>query len=324
MVNKKALLIINPVSGTRSKRGLDKFVSDRLAPFGIETSVFRTAGQGDAFEKAREAAREGFDMVITAGGDGTVNEAANGIAFSDTVLGILPFGSGNGLARTIGLPLDTYEALKIIAHGHVLKSDRGMANDKPFYCTCGVGFDANVSEKFASMKKRGKISYIRSAIREYLSYRSRPYAIEIQGKIITEKAFLVAICNATQYGNNAYIGPKAKLTDGLLDITLVHSDNTLSTMVMVMDLMTGIIDKNKSIDTFQTPEATIVRIDDGPLHLDGEPIHMGKKIHIKCEPEALNIFAPEKEVKFRPFISPFRAMLDDVIFDMFGKFRQFD
>lgn len=323
MGEKKALLIVNPISGTRSKRGIGKFVSDRLAPLGIKTEVFRTQKKGDAYEKAREVAQNGIDMVITAGGDGTVNETANGLAFSDTTLGILPFGSGNGLARTIGIPLDTFEALKIIIAGNVLKIDRGMANDIPFYCTFGMGFDANVSEKFASMKKRGKISYVRSAIREYLNYRSQPYAISISGKVITEKAFLIAVCNASQYGNNAYIGPNAKLTDGLLDITLVHADNLLNTMVMAVDLMTGMIDKNRSIDTFQTPEASIVRMDEGPVHIDGEPMQMGKKIDVRCESGALNIFAPEKEQKFRPFISPFRAMLDDVRFDLTGK-KNFD
>lgn len=324
MEKKKAILIINPVSGTRSKRGIGKFVKSRLAPYGIETEVFRTQKGGDAYEKAREAAANGTDIVITAGGDGTVNEAANGIAYSDTVLGILPFGSGNGLARTIGIPLDTLEALKIIEGGNVLKIDRGMANNQPFYCTFGVGFDANVSEKFSLMKKRGKISYIRSAIREYLSYRSQPYAISINGKVITEKALLIAVCNASQYGNNAYIGPKAKLTDGLLDITLVHSDNTLTTMVMVVDLMTGMIDKNRSIDTFQTPSASIVRMEEGPVHIDGEPFHMGKRIDIKCEPGVLNVYAPDKEQRFLPFISPFRAMLDDVRYDLMGKFRRYE
>lgn len=323
MVEKKALLIVNPISGTRSKRGIDKFVSDKLSILGIDTEVFRTQKKGDAFKKAREAAQNGVHIVITAGGDGTVNEAANGIAFSETILGILPFGSGNGLARTIGIPLDTYEALKIITNGNVLKIDRGMANDIPFYCTFGIGFDANVSEKFAAMKKRGKISYIRSAIREYLNYRSQPYAISVNDKVITEKALLIAVCNASQYGNNAYIGPKAKLTDGLLDITLVHSDNPLSTMVMVVDLMTGMIDKNRSIDTFQTPEASIARMEDGAVHIDGEPFQMGKKIDIRCESGALNVFAPEKEQRFRPFISPFRAMLDDVRYDLMGK-KNFD
>lgn len=322
-VVKKALLIVNPISGTRSKRGIGKFVSDKLANFDIETEVFRTQKKGDAFLKAKEAAQNGVDMVITAGGDGTVNEAANGIAFSETTLGILPFGSGNGLARTIGIPLDTYEALKIISLGNKLKIDRGMANDIPFYCTFGMGFDANVSEKFSTMKKRGKISYIRSAIREYLNYRSQPYAISINDKIVTEKALLIAVCNASQYGNNAYISPKAKLTDGLLDITLVHSDNPLSTMVMAVDLMTGMIDKNRSIETFQTPLATIARIEEGPVHIDGEPFHMGKKIDIRCESESLNVFAPEREQPFRPFLSPFRAMLDDVRYDLIGK-KKFD
>lgn len=324
MKEKKALLIINPISGTRSKQGLEKLVGRRLEAFGYELEVFITRGGGDALREAGRAAREGFHAVITAGGDGTVNEAANGVAHSDTILGILPYGSGNGLARSLGIPPDLNEALKIIEAGFVMTTDRGVANGYPFYCTFGMGFDAVVSEKFASMKKRGRITYIRSAFREYLNYQSQPYALMIDGRVLTEKALLIAICNAPQYGNNAYIGPKAKLTDGLLDITVVHSDNPFTTMVMGMDLMTGMLDKNRSIESFQVASVTIARSSEGPVHLDGEPMQMGKKIIVECQQKALKVFAPEKERPFRPFISPLRAMLDDMRYDVMDKFRQID
>lgn len=324
MDNRKALLIVNPISGTRSKQGLEKLVAERLKVKGIEVESYVTKGGGEAFKVARKAAENGFEAVITAGGDGTVNEAANGVAHTSTILGILPYGSGNGLARSLGIPQDLNEALKIIEGGFVLNSDRGLANNHPFYCTFGMGFDAVVSEKFASMKKRGRITYIRSAFREYLNYQSQPYALVMDGRTLTEKALLIAICNAPQYGNNAYIGPKAKLTDGLLDITVVHSDNPFSTMIMGMDLMTGMLDKNRSIESFQVPAVTIVRTSDGPVHLDGEPMQMKKKIVVECEKEALKVYAPEKERPFRPFISPLRAMLDDMRYDVMDKFRQID
>lgn len=324
MKKRKTLLIINPISGTRSKRGLEKLVSLRLKEKGIEVETYVTKAGGEAFKEARRAAEEGFESVIVAGGDGTVNETANGVAHSSTVLGILPYGSGNGLARSLGIPQDFMEALKIIEAGYVMACDRGLANKFPFYCTFGMGFDAVVSEKFATMKKRGRITYIRSAFREYLNYQSQPYALEIDGRILTEKALLIAICNAPQYGNNAYIGPKAKLTDGLLDITVVHADNPFSTMLMGMDLMTGMLDKNRSIESFQVSAVTIVRTSDGPVHLDGEPMQMSKKIMVECEQKALKVFAPEKERPFRPFISPLRAMLDDMRYDVMDKFRQID
>lgn len=323
MNHKKALLIINPISGTRSKRGVGDLVRNHLAPHNIRVDVRETHGSGDAFNMSKAAVGAGYDMVITAGGDGTVNEAANGIAFSQCSLGILPFGSGNGLARSLGLPLDLMGALKIIEEGHILTCDRGNVNGRPFYCTFGVGFDAAVSEKFASMKKRGRITYIRSAFREFLNYRSKPYAIVTDGKVITEKALLIAVCNAPQYGNNAYIGPKAKLTDGLLDITVVHSDNPFHTLLMSMDMLTGMLDKNRHIGTFRVPSLSIIRTEEGPVHLDGEPMHLGKHLDIVCEKNALKIFAPTKQPEFMPFISPIRAILDDMRYDVMEKFRNF-
>ena len=317
----RALLIINPISGTRKKDNLESLVATRLEGKNIQVSTEYTRGSGDAFSLATKAVEEGVKLVISAGGDGTVNEVANALAFKDCVLGILPYGSGNGLARSVGIPLDLQEALKIIEGGHSITCDRGIVNDHPFYCTFGVGFDAAVSEKFASMKRRGRITYIRSAFREFLNYRSQAYAIVIDDKLITEKALLIAVCNAPQYGNNAYIGPKAKLTDGLLDITVVHADNPFNTFLMGMDMLTGMLDKNRGISTFRTPNITIVRTQDGPVHLDGEPMHMGKKMDIKCQKGALKIFAPKKMPEFMPFISPIRAILDDMKYDVMDKFR---
>lgn len=319
---KRALLIINPISGTRSKQGLAELVTERLAPAGIEVESRQTAGKGDANVWAKEAALAGYDMVISAGGDGTVNEIANALAFTDCTLGILPYGSGNGLARSLGVPQDIFGAIKLIEGAFTINCDRGVVNGRPFYCTFGVGFDAAVSEKFASMKKRGRVTYIRSAFREFLNYHSQPYAIVINGKVITEKALLIAVCNAPQYGNNAYIGPKAKLTDGLLDITVVHSDNPFNTLLMSMDMLTGMLDKNRGIGTFRVGELTIVRTQVGPVHLDGEPMHLGKHLDIKCEKAALKVFAPEKQPEFMPFISPIRAILDDMRYDVMDKFRK--
>lgn len=324
MDKKKALLIINPISGTRSKQGLGTMIKSHLNPLGIEVEIKETKAGGDAFNMAAEAVERGFEMVITAGGDGTVNEVANALSFSSCVLGILPFGSGNGLARSVGVPQDTLAALKLIEGGHTITCDRGIVNDNPFYCTFGIGFDAAVSEKFATMKKRGRVTYIRSAFREFLNYRSRPYAIVIDGKAVTEKALLIAVCNAPQYGNNAYIGPKAKLTDGLLDVTVVHADNPFNTILMGMDMFTGMLDKNRGIGTFRVPALTIVRTEEGPVHLDGTPMHMGKKLEIKCEKEALKVFAPEKNADFYPFISPIRAILDDMKYDVMDKFRKLE
>lgn len=321
MERRQALLVINPVSGTRSKKGLEEQVAARLAENGIELQTLYTAASGDAAEFASNAAAEGFEMVISAGGDGTVNEIAGALSHTDTALGILPLGSGNGFARSLGIPQDVDEALSVIAEGKMLRCDRGIVNRLPFYCTFGVGFDAAVSQKFSTMKRRGRITYVRSVFREFLQYRSQPYALSIGGAVITENAFLIAVCNAPQYGNNAYIAPHAKLSDGLLDITVVHSGSLLSTALIGVDLLTGYIDRNTQIDTFRVSAATITRLNSGPVHIDGEPLTLGTNLEIVCDPVALNVYAPEQEAEFKPIVSPLRALLDDIRYDMKAIFK---
>ena len=322
MSERKALLIINPISGTRSKDGLSEMVKKSLHGAGISVESRFTRESGDAGRFTREGLEKGVDMVISAGGDGTVNDIANTLAHTDVPLGILPFGSGNGLARSLSIPQDLTEALKIISDGHILRCDRGKADNLPFYCTFGLGFDALVSEKFAATKRRGRITYSRNVLREFLHYRSEPYAISINGEVFTEKALLIAVCNTPQYGNNAYIAPKAKLTDGYLDITVVHSGSPLVTMMMGVELMTGYIDRNTRIDTFRVKGAMIARLHEGAVHVDGEPKMMGKHIKISCDPGALSVFAPKNGEEFKPIVSPLRAMINDMRYDMMSMLKR--
>lgn len=322
MAAKEALLIVNPNSGTRSKGGVGETATRLLGESGISVTTVVTEGPGHAVDLARRAVDEDYDMVISAGGDGTVNEIASAIAHTPVRLGILPLGSGNGLARSLGIPQDVREALKVIADGNVIRSDRGLVNGNPFYCTFGVGFDAAVSEKFSQFKRRGRITYIRSVIREFLKYRSQRYSITVHDKVITERAFLIAVCNAPQYGNNAYIAPHAKVSDGLLDLIVIHDGNPLSTMKVGVDLLAGTLDENTRIESFRISNATITRHEDGPVHLDGDPARLGMRLEIDCDAAALRVFAPEKETDFKPIVSPLRAMLNDLRYDLLSKFRQ--
>ena len=319
MAQRQALLVVNPVSGTRSKRGLEDLVVSRLGNAGIEVKAVITEGPGHAVALAKGAVADGADMVISAGGDGKVNEISSALAHTPVALGILPLGSGNGLARSLGIPQDVGEALRIIADGHSISCDRGLVNGHPFYCTFGVGFDAAVSEKFASMKRRGRITYVRSVFREFLKYKSQPYAISIGGDVITERAFLIAACNASQYGNNAYIAPQAKLSDGFLDLIVIHDGSPLSTVKVGVDLLTGYIDRNTRIDTFRISSAAITRLEKGPVHLDGDPMTLGKTLDISCDAASLSVYAPVKESEFKPIVSPFLSMLSDIRYDVKSK-----
>ncbi len=307
----KARLIINPISGTKSKAGLDHLVIDALAPIGWEVEVAYTRCHGDATRLARQAVEKGCEAVIAAGGDGTINETAAALCGTGVVLGILPCGSGNGLARHLGIQVDIREGLKVIMENNPMEIDYASVNGKKFFCTCGVGFDAAVSEAFAKKKTRGKLTYIKSTFETYAAYHPEHYTIIANGQKLTEKAFLVAVCNASQYGNNAYIAPSASINDGLLDVTIIHSGNTLSTALVGVDMLTGMIEKNMLIHTFRTNDLQIIREKKGPSHVDGEPMELPEKLDIHCVHNGLKVFTPTVVHPFRPILTPVSAMFND-------------
>ncbi|MDE6418712.1 MAG: diacylglycerol kinase family lipid kinase [Duncaniella sp.] len=312
MTPRRSRLVINPISGTRSKKGLAQFVVDRLTPLGWEVEVKYTGGHGDATRLAREAAERGFDAVFAAGGDGTVNETAAALCGTRTALGIIPCGSGNGLARHLGIPVDVEEGIKVIAANRPMDIDYAIVNDtRKFFCTCGVGFDAAVSEAFSRKKTRGKLTYIQSTFQTLARFEPEYYTIIADGQRLTEKAFLVAVCNASQYGNNAYIAPGAVIDDGLLDVTIVHAGNIFSTALVGFDILAGQIERNASAMTFRTHALTIERSRPGVAHIDGEPIELGSRIHIDCLHRDLRVIAPDTPIEIKPFITPVQAMFSD-------------
>ena len=207
--------------------------------------------------------------------------------------------------------MDIQAALKIIASDNIVDSDYGTVNDLPFFCTFGMGFDAAVSHRFARRQRRGLLSYVTSAVSEYVQYRPQTYTVSANGKLLTEKAFLVAVCNASQWGNNAYIAPEASITDGLLDITIVHSGTAIDAAVMGMDIFTGYINKNTMVHTFRAPACVIYRNSDGEAHIDGEPVTLGDILDVKCHRGALKIFTPGGDHSFTPVITPLKEMLKD-------------
>lgn len=305
----KVMLIINPISGTGNKAGVEEVVEKVMTELGHELDVRYTGARGDATRLAEEAARKGYYGVLACGGDGTVNETARALCGTDTALGILPAGSGNGLARHLHIPVDISLALKVIAANNIVNSDYGTVNGIPFFCTFGMGFDAAVSHRFARQNRRGLLSYVKSAISEYVQYRPQIYTVSANGKLLTERAFLVAVCNASQWGNNAYIAPEADITDGLLDITIVHSGTAIDTAVMGMDIFTGYISKNTMVHTFRAPACVIYRKEEGEAHIDGEPMMLPDILDVKCHHEALKIFTPDVDHHFTPVITPLREMI---------------
>ena len=311
MDNNRLLLIINPVSGSSDKRKLAGRLVSRLTAEGFEVETAYTTCRGDATRLARQGVEKGFTGVLACGGDGTVNEIAKALCDTPVALGIIPAGSGNGLARHLGIPIDPMLSLDVIAERHIVPCDYATVNDSRFFCTFGVGFDAAVSHRFARMGKRGLASYIRSAFTEFVHFNPQIYTVSANGVTVTEKAFLVAVCNASQYGNNAYIAPGASITDGLLDVTIVHSGNPLSAAVLGFDLMTGYINRNTLIQTFRAPSAVIYRTEGGEAHLDGEPVMMPDILDFRCHHRGLRIFTTTSKTQFRPVITPMRSIMSD-------------
>lgn len=313
MGEKRLLLIINPISGAYDKRGLDKFVSQRMAKVGYNVETVYTKGCGDASLYARRAIDEGFDAVAVAGGDGTINEAAKVLCDSNVALAILPAGSGNGLARHLRLPIDAAMAVDVMAQENIVECDYCSVNGTPFFCTFGIGFDAVVSDSFAHQSRRGRFMYVKSVVDHFRNYTPEEYEIEIDGgNVIKCKAFIIACCNASQYGNNAYIAPAADITDGLLDITIVHAGSPLNTAMLGVDLFTGYINRSTMIQTFKVSKAVLRRKSEGLAHIDGEPMSMPAELTVECHPQSLRIFAPAHIAPFKPILTPVSDFFSDV------------
>ena len=305
------MLIVNPISGTRSKRKLIPVLERRLKEMGFDIDTRLTEARGDATRLAREAGAKRYYGVLACGGDGTVNETARALCDTGIPLGILPAGSGNGLARHIGLLIDPIEALRVIGERHIEDCDYCTANDRPFFCTFGVGFDAAVTHKFSRQRRRGLLMYLKSAIDVFVSFSPERYSLRTDDRVLVDKAFLIACCNASQYGNNAFIAPAASIRDGLMDITVIHKANPLAQALVGVDLMTGYIGKNALIDIIRVSHATISRDKTGVAHIDGEPVDMPETIEVICHPGGLRMFTPRDKMTFRPLVTPLKMMLRD-------------
>ena len=249
----------------------------------------QTEYAGHAHELAREAVNERVDVVVAVGGDGTVNEVASALVNTETVFAVIPCGSGNGLARHQHIPLNIKGAIRVINEGKVRHLDYGTMGDKPFFCTCGVGFDAFVSQKFAEGSKRGFLSYIENTLREGVRYKSESYTIEYEDKVDRQQAFLIACANASQYGNNAYIAPEASMEDGLMDITIIKPFNTILAPQVIMQLFSKSLAVNPHVQMTQASSIRITRPSEGPVHVDGDPLLMGKVIDVKIHRHAFRM-----------------------------------
>lgn len=290
----KIAFIINPFSGTGKKEDIPALIQKELDALLFEPEIVFTGYRGHATELAKTFVDEGFVAVVAVGGDGTVNEVGRSLIHTNASLGIIPIGSGNGLARHLGIPMNTKKAIKQLNHSEPILMDYGMVNERPFFCTCGTGFDAYVSTEFAKGKKRGVMSYVEKIITGYFTYKSQNYHLLGEGIDLNSKAFVITFANASQWGNNAYIAPQASVQDGKLDISIMSNFPIIAIPTLALQLFAKTIDKDLFMTTLRSKEITMVREESGPFHYDGEPYEEGKEIQIKTIADGLKVLVNKR------------------------------
>jgi YegS/Rv2252/BmrU family lipid kinase len=274
------LFIINPISGKGKKAKLIKTLQAR----GCKVAFTEYAGHAEIL--AREATD---DIVVAVGGDGTVNEVARGLVGSEKALGIIPCGSGDGLARHLGIPHNVDKALAILEKGDCRKMDAAEVNGRLFFSVCGVGFDAVVSEKFAKCGKRGLANYVKLGLKTWVNYAPEHYTVEVDGVTVQTDAVFITVGNSNQWGNGAKITPLADCFDGLLDVSVVDKFGFLELPVQACRLMAGTVHKSRRVECYKGKKIRIIRNAEGPAHADGDWFVTSNVLDISVIPAALKV-----------------------------------
>jgi YegS/Rv2252/BmrU family lipid kinase len=286
-VPKEKLFIINPLSGGKDKRIVEALIRGRCP----ESRVVFTERPGHGEALARECPEQ---IVVAVGGDGTVSEVARGVIGTEKTLGIIPQGSGDGLALHLGISRLPLVALEEIIHGHTEKVDYATVNGRPFFCTAGVGLDAEVAWKFASDKKRGLARYIHISWDLWKGYKPDTYTIIVDGVEHRLPAVIVTVGNANQWGNEARITDRASICDGMLDVAVVQPFKSLEIPQLAAKLMAGRTHTSKRVTYFRGREVVIRRSAPGPAHFDGDPLWLEEELHLEVVPAAFNVIVPFK------------------------------
>lgn len=289
----KALFIINPLSGRRKFPDLEKQIAHACRQSSLTWSIAATEHSGHATELAKQAVSQKIDLVFAVGGDGTVNEVAKGLAHSTTTLGILPKGSGNGLARHLRIPQDHKEALKLIQSGKGISIDAITVNGELSVNVSGIGFDGHVSNLFAKESVRGLRQYVTLSIREFLSFKNFKVKGIIDGIAIESEAFILAFANSSQFGNNATVSPTASVCDGFMDICVIKKVPLLEGLGFALKMFTGTLDTSSYVKIIKAKKATLTFDGNMPFHIDGEGRGVHQNFSVEVVPGCLNVLVPE-------------------------------
>jgi YegS/Rv2252/BmrU family lipid kinase len=292
----RTLVVINPVSGPVRSRQVAARVAlarDILGRHGFEVEVAVTGARGEARRLTEQARASGARLVVAWGGDGTINEVGGALAFSDVPLGIVPGGSGNGLARDLGLPLEASRALEVVAAGRQRAIDAGRLDEALFFNVAGIGLDAEIARRLASPRaRRGLAGYMQATFIELPGYRARTYTIEAGGVTRDRRALFIAVANSRQYGSGAQIAPAARLDDGKLDLVIVEAQPLWRVLAQVPAFFNGTLAPRPGLQMTQVACAAIQA--DGPIgfHVDGEPRTVERALRVGIHPGALRVLVP--------------------------------
>lgn len=295
MVKKKILFIVNPVSGVNQKRKsqLADAIPGVFDSQHYSVSIGYTSYPGHAIEMSEAAVANKTDVVVAVGGDGSVNEIARVLTGTPVALGIIPFGSGNGLAHFLKIPFTLKGALALIEADRRVKVDTVTLNDEFFVSVAGVGFDALVARKFAAEPRRGFWAYLKVGVREYFSYRPKKYHIVADGVEIIARALFITFANSDQFGYKTTISPSADICDGKVDICIVQKIPLWRIPQLAWMVYTRRVDRSRYVQIVKASEAIITRKKGKYLNLDGEPVKFAKEMHLKVNPGSLNIIVPQ-------------------------------
>ena len=290
-MKRKIRFIINPISGIGKQKTIEK-----LAQMLIEKNVFDydfvyTNAPKHATILAKQAAQEGINIVAVVGGDGSVNEVGNALIGSNTALAIIPSGSGNGLARHLGIPIDLKKAIASLHNSKIQKMDTVKINNTSFINIAGIGFDAHIAWEFSKFGKRGFSSYIKVALREFFKYKIQNYELTIDGNKISKNAFLICFANGSQWGNNVLIAPQANILDGEIEVVILNKISFLKIPILAYKLVRKKVHTSKLVETFRGKKI-FIKQHNFIAHIDGEPMEFGNEITIEVNPLSLNIVIP--------------------------------
>lgn len=289
MKNKqKILFIINPISGTGKQKIVERLIKKDLDQNKFVVTIKYTERAGHAIRLSSKASKDQYHIVVAVGGDGSVNEVGQSLVYTETLLGVIPTGSGNGLARHLKIPLNIKDAILSLNSNNYIRADVGKVNDKIFIGTAGVGFDAHIGRLFAKAKKRGFLTYVRLTVKEFFNYNPQDYEINIDGKIYKRNAFIVCFANSNQWGNNTYISPNSIINDGYLRVVVLKKMSLFLLPFFILKLFLKRIDSSIYYEEFKGKKI-IIKQQNELAHLDGDSFNIGKCLSIEVVPKSLKI-----------------------------------